>query len=94
MNRVRVAPRAAADLEAISRYLRANASADVSARIGARFEAIFERLAEMPNSGTRASGRVGLRVVFALPYPYRIFYRVTADAVEIVHIRHTSRAPL
>ncbi len=24
-------------------------------------------------------------------YPYKIFYRVRADIVEILHIRHTSR---
>ena len=31
---------------------------------------------------------------FALArYPYRIFYRLKADTIEILHIRHTSRAP-
>jgi toxin ParE1/3/4 len=33
------------------------------------------------------------RVVTLTRYPYRIFYRVTPDAIEVLHIRHTSRAP-
>ncbi len=26
-------------------------------------------------------------------YPYRIFYIVREDAIDVVHIRHTSRRP-
>jgi plasmid stabilization system protein ParE len=26
-------------------------------------------------------------------YPYKIFYRVTGDTVEILHIRHAARQP-
>jgi len=38
--------------------------------------------------------RPGVRVAFVLRYRYKIFYRVTTDAIRIVHIRHTSRAPI
>jgi plasmid stabilization system protein ParE len=31
------------------------------------------------------------RVTFVVRYPYKIFYRVRHDIVEILHIRHTSR---
>jgi plasmid stabilization system protein ParE len=30
-------------------------------------------------------------VLFVGRYPYKFFYRVRNDVVEIVHIRHTSR---
>jgi toxin ParE1/3/4 len=39
----------------------------------------------------RAAGREGVRVVSLGHYPYKIFYRVTLDAVEILHIRHAAR---
>ena len=32
-------------------------------------------------------------VKFVARYPYKIFYRVRGDAIEIAHIRHTSRRP-
>jgi plasmid stabilization system protein ParE len=31
--------------------------------------------------------------VLVLRYPYKIFYRLRGDAVEILHIRHTARRP-
>jgi plasmid stabilization system protein ParE len=34
-----------------------------------------------------------VRVITLSHYPYRIFYRIGPDAVEILHVRHTSRAP-
>jgi hypothetical protein len=27
-------------------------------------------------------------------YPFRIFYRVAGDRIEILHIHHAARAPL
>jgi hypothetical protein len=34
----------------------------------------------------------GVRALGLTHFPYRIFYRVRGDAVEILHIRHTARA--
>jgi toxin ParE1/3/4 len=34
-----------------------------------------------------------IRVVTLSRYPYRIFYRIKPDVIEILHIRHASRAP-
>jgi plasmid stabilization system protein ParE len=34
-----------------------------------------------------------VRVKFVIQYPYKIFYRIRDDVVEIAHIRHTSRRP-
>jgi plasmid stabilization system protein ParE len=86
-------PRATRDLEAIAAYYRAVADPKISAAIGERIGYAIGRLAEHPYSGTRVSGRSDVRSLLALRYPYRIFYRVRNDAVEILHIRHTSRRP-
>jgi plasmid stabilization system protein ParE len=34
-----------------------------------------------------------VRVLFVGRYPYKIFYRLSGNDVEIVHIRHTARRP-
>jgi len=49
--------------------------------------AIWPRLAPSVELGNE------VRVVTLAHYPYRIFYRLAPDAVEILHIRHTSRTP-
>jgi plasmid stabilization system protein ParE len=46
-----------------------------------------------PASSRRASSRPGVRVVPLGRYPYKIFYRVTEDAVEILHIHHAAQQP-
>jgi toxin ParE1/3/4 len=46
------------------------------------------RMAAECARGRRTPGRP---CVPLLPYPYRLFYRVTADAVEILHIHHAAR---
>jgi toxin ParE1/3/4 len=35
----------------------------------------------------------GLRRIAALPYPYVIFYAVTAEDVVIIGVRHAARKP-
>jgi plasmid stabilization system protein ParE len=34
-----------------------------------------------------------VRALMLARYPYRLFYRVRPEAIEILHLRHTSRAP-
>jgi plasmid stabilization system protein ParE len=34
-----------------------------------------------------------VRAIALAHYPYRIFYRIGPNAVEILHVRHTSRSP-
>jgi toxin ParE1/3/4 len=86
-------PRAARDLEAIAAYHRAFASPRIAAAIGARIEHVISRVAEHPNSAPRVLERRGVRVALVLRYPYKIFYRIRGDAIEILHIRHTARRP-
>jgi toxin ParE1/3/4 len=56
-------------------------------------ENVVRFLAEQPQSFPRVQERRALRVALALPFPYKIFYRVREDTIEIVHIRHTARRP-
>ena len=49
-------------------------------------------LSDQPYSGYRTNDPDVL-VKFVARYPYKIFYRVRGDAIEIAHIRHTSRRP-
>jgi toxin ParE1/3/4 len=47
-------------------------------------------LRDQPYSGNKTNNP-NVRVKFLVRYPYKMFYRVRGDVVEIVHIRHTSR---
>jgi toxin ParE1/3/4 len=59
----------------------------------ARIRAVVARIARWPESAQRSSKRAGVRVIPLGRYPYKIFYRVTADAIAILHIHHTARRP-
>jgi toxin ParE1/3/4 len=86
-------PRAARDLEAIAAYHHAVAGSRIAAAIGARIEYVISRIAEHPHSAPRVLERRGVRVALVLRYPYKIFYRIRGDKIEILHIRHTARRP-
>jgi plasmid stabilization system protein ParE len=55
--------------------------------------ALIDRLAEFPLTGV-ATSNDRVRVADVSRYPYRIFYTTSDDALRILHIRHTSRAPI
>jgi toxin ParE1/3/4 len=89
--RLRFTPRAQRDIEKIYAYLnqRSPSSAyNVSAAIYAAARFVAERpkaspLTDNPNVHVKVLRR----------YRYKIFYRFVGDAVEILHVRHTSRRP-
>jgi len=89
--RVRYAPRAFADREQIFDYLRKH-SASGARNVMASMRAAVAQLGEQPHSGY-ATDDPSVRVKFIGRYPYKIFYRVRDDTVEIIHIRHTARRP-
>ena len=86
-------PRAARDLEAIAAYHHAVAGPRIVAAIGARIEHVINLVAEHPHSAPRVLERREVRVALVLRYPYKVFYRIRGDAIEILHIRHTARRP-
>jgi toxin ParE1/3/4 len=85
---------ALADLDRISTYYAASASPTIAASIGRRLEDVIERISRAPESAPRVSQRSQVRVAAVVRYPFRIFYRVRNDAIDILHIRHTSRRPV
>ncbi len=90
--KVRYTPRAFADREQIFDYLEQR-SALGARNVIARIHAAIGRLADQPLSGY-ATDIEGVRVLFIGRHPYKVFYRVRNETIEILHIRHTSRRPL
>ena len=86
--------RALADLEEIAIYYSANANPTIAASIERRFLEVIDRIRTAPEAAPRVALRSTVRAVAIVRYPYRIFYRVRGDAIDILHIRHTSRRPL
>jgi len=91
--RVEYSKRAIADLRQIAAYYTRSGDPAVGEIIAARIKEVVARIAEFPLSGRAVVQRPDVRVALLRSYRYRIFYRVTGDAVRIVHIRHTSRRP-
>jgi toxin ParE1/3/4 len=87
--RVRYTPEAFSDRERILEYLRQR-SPSGSKNVAASIREAVAQLGDQPHSGYRTDDP-DVRVAFVVRYPYKIFYRVRDDAVEILHIRHTSR---
>jgi plasmid stabilization system protein ParE len=88
---VRYSPRARNDLNDIFRYL------DQRSPTGARnvMRAIYasvQFLAEQPLASQETDKR-GIRVKVIQRYSFKIFYTVSNDAIEVIHIRHTARQP-
>ena len=90
---VRYSPRATRDLESIREYLARHTPKGTVSVFTAIYAAIeFVRRHPEAAEVTRIPG---VRVKIVPRYRFKIFYRVleTADTVEIVHVRHTSRRP-
>jgi toxin ParE1/3/4 len=89
--RVHYTPLARADREAIFQYLHERSPAGAR-RVMAAIVAATERLANHPLSGVETEFP-GIRATLAGRYPYKIYYRIRNDTLELIHIRHTSRRP-
>ena len=61
-------------------------------RVAKRTETVLAVLLDHPKTG-QATSRQGVRRVVLTPYPYVIFYRVTAAEIVVMRFRHTSRKP-
>ena len=90
--KVRYTARAFSDLDIIRTYINQFNPA-ATGRVIALIEKIVERLSNFPESG-QGTDELDARIAFSPRYPYRIYYRVSADEVVILHIRHAARRPL
>lgn len=65
----------------------------VALQVERRTREVAARIGRWPESGPRTAARDGVRIAPLGRYPYKIFYRVHDDAVEILHIHHAAREP-
>jgi toxin ParE1/3/4 len=86
------APRALRDLKSISLYLLERNPTGAANVLGA-IKSSIETLAFFPQIG-RLVDNAAHRRVPVVQYPYVIFYRIEADELLILHVRHTSRRPV
>jgi plasmid stabilization system protein ParE len=82
------------ELEEIFEYLQSHDQQAVVEPLQRRIRAVLDRLQQWPESSPRVTQQTDIRVAPLIQFPYRIFYRITDDTVEIVHVSHTSRRPL
>lgn len=83
---------ALADLESILDYIAAR-SPQGAQRVQARVKAILDLLLTHPRMGARTDDPT-IRRVTTTPYPYLIFYEITATEIVVHTIRHGARDPL
>jgi len=81
------------DLDEIATYYSIHASPAIAAAVERRFRDVIDRVGRTPEAAPRVSQRSTVRAITVLRYPFRIFYRVRSDTIDILHIRHTSRMP-
>ncbi len=88
---VRFTRRAEQDLADIFDYLREH-SPQGAQMVGASLQKAIRVIADHPQGGKR-TGLPRVLVKIVPKYPYKIFYRLETEAVDIVHIRHAMRRP-
>ncbi len=87
--RVRYTPEAFANRERILEYLKKRSPRGAE-NVAASIRDAIAQLGDQPHSGYRTDNPE-VRVTFVVRYPYKVFYRIGETAVEILHVRHTSR---
>ncbi len=86
---VRFTRRAEGDLAEIFDYL-ALRSPEGARKVAASLHEAIRFIADHPRGAPRT--RIPLVFVKIVPnYPYKVFYRVSEEAIDILHIRHASR---
>ena len=88
--KVRLDPQAKRDLLEIRSYLTHHAGAVAAEHVRVHIRQRISRLSATPLIGV-ATGEPGIRVLPPTRYPYRIYYTLMADAVVILHVRHSAR---
>ena len=89
--RLRYRAQALTDIDAIHRYLEERSPSGARNVLRAIYASI-QLIADHPLSYQRTDDP-DVRVHVVQRYRYKIFYSVADNAVEIIHVRHTSRRP-
>jgi toxin ParE1/3/4 len=56
-----------------------------------RLRSVVARIGAWPESAEAVAERPGVRAVPLIRYPYKIFYQIANETVEILHIHHAAR---
>jgi plasmid stabilization system protein ParE len=78
------------DLDKILEFIEENYPA-ILAAFERRVRATAQRVGRWPKSAQEVEQRPGIRAVPLTPYPYRLFYRIAGDALEVLYIHHAAR---
>ena len=89
--KVRYTEPALADLISILDYI-AEQSPQGAKRVQSRVQYVIELLTRHPHIGVRTDDPA-IRRLTTLPYPYLVFYEVTATEIIIHAVRHAARHP-
>ena len=81
---------ALAELNEIHHYIKSHYPS-LAVSVERRLRIVVTRIGRWPESAPSVVDRPGVCVALLLRYPYKIFYRITDQAVEILHIHHTSQ---
>lgn len=81
---------AVADLDSISGWLTLHYPT-IAPLVARRIQSVVAHLGRWPESARRVAGRPDVRTLPLGRYPYVIFYRVTGEVIEILHIHHAAR---
>jgi toxin ParE1/3/4 len=79
------ADEALGDLDGILRFIAVNYPT-ISTAFEKRLRTVVARIGVWPQSAEEVAERPGVRVVPLIRYPYKLFYRITEKAVEILYI--------
>lgn len=85
--RVRLTARAHREIEHIGEFLIERSPATARGFVAA-LDAVFSRLQTMPYHG-RLTTKPTVRRVILPRYPFKVFYRVVGDTIEVLSVFHT-----
>ena len=88
--KVRLDAQAKRDLLEIRNYLTEHAGTDTADRVRMHLRQRINRLRQAPLIGVVTS-EPSIRILPPTRYPYRIYYTLTAEAVVVLHVRHSAR---
>ncbi|MEJ0097953.1 MAG: type II toxin-antitoxin system RelE/ParE family toxin [Bauldia sp.] len=89
---LRYSQQALRDLREIRDFYRSESSR-AAGRVSREILRALELIHRRPAIGIRSAPDKRIRSKLLVRYPYRIYYRLMAGGVIILHIRHTARRP-
>ena len=89
--KLRLTRRARSDIEQIVEYLHAR-SPSGARNVLASVIRTLDAIGAMPEASQRTD-RPNVRVRIVTRYGYKIFFSISGDSIDILHVRHSRRMP-